>query len=114
MGSVSVCPRARAQRGFTGTKESAHLSLTQSWPYPFPTECGGWRVEIGGWRVEPGGCCTGCESWQGKRACVGLLMRGHMSEQWSYLNPTNPRIFFTLKEKFRFLKCRSLFNVTRS
>lgn len=87
MSSVSACPSARAQRAFAGTKESAHISYMQSRPRPTPAEGGGWRVEVEG-------CCTSCESWQGRGGAVGLLMRGYVSEQHSYLHPTNLIFFF--------------------
>lgn len=106
-GSVLVCLSARAQRGFTGTKERAHLSCTQSQPGPPPADDGRQRVGAGR-------CWTGRESQQGRRGAMGLLLRGHMSEQQSYLHPTNLEVFSTLKEEFHFVKCRSLFNVTRS
>lgn len=96
--SVSACPSAGAQRAFAGTKESAHISHMQSQPHPTPAEGGGWRVEVGG-------CCTSCESWQGRRGAVGLLMRGCVSEQPSYLHPTNLRyIFFYIKGRVSFCK----------
>lgn len=47
MGSVSAFPIARVQRGFTETKESTHVSHTQSQPHP-PLQ----KVEDGGWRLE--------------------------------------------------------------
>lgn len=55
-----LVPGARAQRGFTGSKESAHISHTHSWPGPPLAEDEGQRVEVGG-------CWPGCESWQGRR-----------------------------------------------
>ena len=97
MGSVSACPSARAQWGFAGTKESTHISRMQSGSRPLPPP-----AEGGGWRVEVGGRCTGCESWQGRRGAIGLLLRGYASEQQSYLHPTNLRFFFYVKGRVSF------------
>lgn len=96
MGSISACPSGRGQKVFTGSKESAYTSHTQLLPYPPPAEGEGWRMQH-----------------------PSIVRAGMGREQQSYLHPDNHFfcccfVFNILKEEFRFVKCRSLFNVSRS